>query len=268
MDHTPEIQPKEKPRIVLPFVKRKIDVWEWVYDHRIGLCVMVIAYLLMGIAFVSAKIIVGRTSMANTIIINIEPEETQKQEKIEEEIKRMQENIYYSSVRNLASNENAKLDANLRDDRRTQADELYEEAEKVQERMRASADTYNRGLREEQEMIASHRAKSGGSGNKSQKREDRKVKGNVTVSFSLAGRHSVYLHVPAYLCEGGGEVEVTISVNRNGAVIGASIVRDKSSSDECLREMALNAARRSRFNVSSSAPDPQSGTISYIFIPQ
>ena len=268
MEHKPDIQQKEKPRLRLPFVKRKVDVWEWIYDHRVGLCVTVIAYLLMGIAFVSAKIIVGRQSMVNTIIIDIEPEEQKKREKIAEEIRRLQENIDYSSVKNLSSNENAKLDAGLRDDRKTRADDIYREAEAVQERMRASADAYNRGLREEQEMIAARRARNSGDDGKGQTREDRKVKGKVTVSFSLEGRNSVYLHVPAYLCEGGGEVVVAITVNRNGKVTGASVVRGESSSDECLTEMAVNAARRSRFNVSSSAPDPQKGSISYIFIPQ
>lgn len=48
--------------------------------------------------------------------------------------------------------------------------------------------------------------------------QDRKVKGRVTVSFSLTDpvRTSRYLAVPAYKCEGGGEVVVEITVNRGG----------------------------------------------------
>ena len=40
-----------RQRMHLPFENRKQDAGEWAYDHRLGLSVMVIAYLLMGIVF-------------------------------------------------------------------------------------------------------------------------------------------------------------------------------------------------------------------------
>ncbi len=262
-----------RPRLDLPFTEQKVGLWEWVYDHRVGLCMTVIAYLIAGIVFMSAKIIINTQRMSEKILISIEPEAISEREKIEEQIRQMQlsqQQPDFGSVRNLTSNENAssdgKLDTRLRDNRGVYADELYGEAEAVQARMKASSDAYARGLREEQDMINQRRAQNDRD-NQNATSGDSKVKGNVTVSFSLEGRSAVYIHVPAYLCEGGGEVEVSISVNRNGNVVAASLVRG-SSADPCLTEMSLMAARKSRFNVSSSAPERQSGTISYIFIPQ
>ena len=49
-----------RQRMHLPFDNRKQDAGEWAYDHRLGLSVMVIAYLVLGIAFLSAKILVGK----------------------------------------------------------------------------------------------------------------------------------------------------------------------------------------------------------------
>jgi TonB family protein len=77
----------------------------------------------------------------------------------------------------------------------------------------------------------------------------------------------MYLHVPAYTCRNGGKVEIAITVNRRGEVIAATVARG-SSSDESLREAALDAARRSRFDVSQNAPEKQTGKIYYTFIPQ
>ena len=57
---TPEPEKRVKrPRLRLPFEKRKQDAGSWTYDHRIGLCVTLIAYLVLMIAFVSSKIVVG-----------------------------------------------------------------------------------------------------------------------------------------------------------------------------------------------------------------
>lgn len=78
-------------------------------------------------------------------------------------------------------------------------------------------------------------------------------------------RTSRSLNIPAYRCEGGGDVVVEITVNRAGEVVNARV---QSGGDECMRESALRAARVSRFNIDQSAPARQQGTITYIFIPQ
>ena len=137
-------------------------------------------------------------------------------------------------------------------------------ADAVAARMRASREAYERGLREEQAMIDAHNAGKRSKDNQGKKQEDVRVTGNVLISFSLAGRTFTYMHVPAYQCEGSGQVVVSISVNRNGKVTSAS-VRSSTSGEECLSERALEAARLSRFNVAASAPASQSGTITYLF---
>ena len=93
------------------------------------------------------------------------------------------------------------------------------------------------------------------------------MKGRVTVSFSLTDpvRTSRHLVVPAYQCEGGGDVEVAVTVDRSGQVTSAHVA---AGGDECMHETALRAARASLFNIDPSAPARQQGTITYIFIPQ
>ena len=49
-----------KPKLKLPFDNRREDAGSWAYDHRVGLCVTLIAYLVLMIVFVSSKIVVGR----------------------------------------------------------------------------------------------------------------------------------------------------------------------------------------------------------------
>ena len=66
-ENIPDNKPKtvRRPRLKLPFDNRKEDAGVWAYDHRIGLCVTIIAYLVLMIAFVSSKIVVGRRFLHN-----------------------------------------------------------------------------------------------------------------------------------------------------------------------------------------------------------
>ena len=50
---TPEPEKRVKrPRLRLPFEKRKQDAGSWTYDHRIGLCVTLIAYLVLMLSLI------------------------------------------------------------------------------------------------------------------------------------------------------------------------------------------------------------------------
>ena len=238
---TPEPEKRVKrPRLRLPFEKRKQDAGSWTYDHRIGLCVTLIAYLVLMIAFVSSKIVVGRKPHTQGMYIDLQTlaELEQERDRLERLARERQEQdpIDWRSIQNQVSNENAL-------------------------NMRANREAYEQGLAEER-AIRQRR----GAGEDSE-HQDRKVKGRVTVSFSLTDpvRTSRYLAVPAYKCEGGGEVVVEITVNRAGDVTNARVVE---GGDECMRSSALGSARRSRFNIDDSAPARQQGTITYIFIPQ
>lgn len=260
------LRQSHRPRIRLPFDdRRRGDAGAWAYDHRAGLAVTVIVYLVVAIVFVAGKITVGGHPSSSTIIVDLGTLEQleDERERLQREVEqRLREQTDWRSIRNTASNENA-LNENLKDDRGTQTSQLNERAEEVDRRMRENRERYERGLAEAEDL--GRRKGDDGSEN-----TDRSVKvaGTVTVSYSLNNpvRHHRHLDKPAYKCEGGGEVVVSITVNRNGEVIAASPV--SGDYDECMRETALRSARSSMFNIDGSAPVKQTGTITYIFIPQ
>jgi TonB family protein len=256
-------QPPRRRPLRLPFDGRSQDVGSWAYDHRIGLCITLIVYLVVAIGFVSSKIVMGERASSQTMYIDLQTldELERERDRLAEEVRRANERIDWSAIRNTSSNENA-LNENLQDDRGTNADALNSEAEAIEQRLRASRDAYERGVAEAQAIGERKDAAESESGE-----SDRKVKGRVTVSFSLTNptRYSRHLIKPAYRCEGGGEVVVNIAVNQRGEVISAQIA---SGGDECMRQTAIKAARGSKFDYNEAAPSRQTGTITYIFIPQ
>ena len=95
---------------------------------------------------------------------------------------------------------------------------------------------------------------------------DHQYDGLVTVKFRLEGRSGRDLDVPGYTCEGKAQIEVRIVVDAGGAVTKASLVNGDPES--CFGQAALRSARRALFNASSSAPDAQAGSITYVFVAQ
>ena len=141
-------KPARRPRIKLPFDNRREDVGSWTYDHRIGLCVTLIAYLALMIVFVSSKIVVGRRTHQQGMYIDLQTlaEMEQERDRLEREVRerQRQEEIDWRSIRNQASNENA-LNEKLRDDRGTNAAALNEAAAEAEARMRANREAYEQG---------------------------------------------------------------------------------------------------------------------------
>lgn len=254
-------------RLHLPFENRHKDAGEWAYDHRVGLSAMIICYLVLGIVFVGSKIILNDKPHLQGIYIDLQDLETlaEEKERLEREVemKQLQANMDRSSVRNLTSNE-ALLNENLKDDRGTRTEALNASAREIAEGMESNRAAYEAGLAEAEAILDKGRAKSE---DKTTEGQDSKFKGNVTVSFVLKDpvRTKRHLVVPAYRCEGGGEVVVAITVNRGGEVTAAKVV---SGGDESMREAALDAAWKSLFNIDMSAPERHNGTITYLFIPQ
>ena len=259
-------RPPRRPRLRLPFDNRSEDIGSWAYDHRIGLCVMIILYLLIGIGFFASKIVIGRKVTQQGMFIDLQELAALEQERdrLAEEVRRANQNIDWSKIRNTSSNENA-LNENLADDRGTNTSSLNEDAQAVEQRMRANREAYEKGLSDARRAGERQEDESmdDSSGNKS----DKKVKGSVTVSFSFDNpvRYSRKLIKPAYRCEGGGEVVVKVAIDRAGKVLYAYV---ESGGDECMRNTAVSAAKGSRFDHNNSAPAKQEGTITYIFIPQ
>lgn len=260
---TPQQPRPRRARLRLPFDNRREDPVSWIYDNRIGLCVTVIVYLVLSIVFVSAKIGASKREAPNTIYIDLGAVELLEQERdrLLEEVKRKNSQIDWNSIRNLSSNENA-LNENLEDEKGTNTAALNSSAEATEREMKANREAYERGLREA-DAIGDNRSKSGDG----KEQTDSKRKGSVTVSFSFKDpvRYSRYLVKPAYRCEGGGEVVVSVVVNQRGDVTSAWVT---SGGDECMRQTAVESARNSRFDINRNAPTKQQGTITYIFIPQ
>ena len=120
-------KPVRRPRLNLPFDNRREDAGTWAYEHRIGLCVTLIAYLLLMIVFVSSKIVIGRRASTQGMYIDVETltELEQERDRLEEEVRRRQEQqepVDWRSIRNRVSNENALLDEQLRDDHQRHAE--------------------------------------------------------------------------------------------------------------------------------------------------
>ena len=265
-DNTPKPQsqpPRQRrPRLRLPFDNRKEDPVSWIYDNRVGLCVTIIVYLVFAIVFVSAKIGTSKRAIDETMYIDLGAVElvSEELERLKEEV-RKKSDIDWKSIRNLSSNENA-LNENLEDEKGMDVSELNAAAEAVEKERRANREAYELGLREANAIGENRKM---GDGNK--ERKDSKRKGSVTVSFSFKNpvRYSRYLVKPAYRCEGGGEVVVSVVLNQRGEVVSAWV---QSGGDECMRQTAIESARNSRFDINNNAPAKQQGTITYIFIPQ
>ena len=193
-----------------------------------------------------------------------EIERIQQEEMFKEDISSRIEQLLAASeagqinVRNVAVDRGA-----LRDDRNTYAQKLYEDAQRLQQELENGFD-----FPEPQDGLASVQEDSPAVQDKPKPAETSSYQGPSVVSYSLDGRKASSLSIPAYRCMGAGMVTVIITVDPSGRVINANIQEEASSSDKCLRDYAIRAARLSRFSSSSSAPARQMGDIVYQFIAQ
>lgn len=181
-------------------------------------------------------------------------EKLQKEAELQEAVsQRLQQELGNIPVRNVAVDRSS-----LKDDRGTDAEQLYKDAERLQKEL-------NSGFSAPEEDYASLPDK---------KQETKKAEpvqqysGPSVLSWSLEGRKASRLPIPAYRCMGAGEVTVLISVDPSGTVLAAKVDDSCSAKDGCLRAFAVRAARLSKFSASASAPSRQAGTITYQFIAQ
>ncbi|MBJ6369679.1 TonB family protein [Snuella sp. CAU 1569] len=86
-----------------------------------------------------------------------------------------------------------------------------------------------------------------------------------TISFSLKDRTKISIPPPVYLCEKGGKIVINITVNAKGNVTDAYVNTASNSSNECLREHALEYAKKSTFSPHPNRAS-QIGSITFYFI--
>lgn len=257
-------------RLRLPYMKRRTNAAAWTYDHRVGVSVTIIVYLLLAIAFVGGKIMIRNSRPNNMFMVDLQTLEdlAREQQRLEQEVKMRQSmGESYEQVLNRISNENAERAENRPQGLSGEmAQQVASDERAIADKMRANREIYEQGEREIADMWAS----KGKNGAEDSKHEDSRAEGTVTVSYSLVNplRHSVHLGVPAYRCRRGGTVVVNITVNRNGNVVSASVDKGLSETDECMQQTAVGAARSSRFDINTSAPERHSGTITYVFVAQ
>lgn len=240
-------------------------------EDKAGLYVTVIFHLAVIIVLLAGGLTSALTSESSYLFDFSRQEEEERlaeEAAFKEEISRRLDELIYgdadlapapaeSEIRNIA------VDAStLRDDRNTDAEALYADAERLRNKLR-------NGTRSAAEEDMENEAVDPGN-NPSDNIDtgDNGYRGPSVISYSLDGRKASRLSIPAYRCIGGGDVTVIISVDNSGNVVNARIHDDVSSDDRCLREFALRAARLSRFSSSSTAPLRQKGEIVYRFIPQ
>ena len=160
-------------------------------------------------------------------------------------------------IRNIAVDAGAQL----KDDRGTDADQLYKDAERLANELKnGQKDGIEEDSRDET-VEMQHQ-------NKPDQSQQKAYSGPSVVSYTLDGRKASHLKIPAYRCYGAGDVTVIITVNPQGQVINAKVMEEISSTDQCLCNFAVRAARLSRFSASTSAPARQTGEILYRFIAQ
>jgi TonB family protein len=189
-----------------------------------------------------------------------EQERQEQQELTRSAAQKLNEMIAASGVpvRNIAVNR-----SQLKDDRNTDADQLYRDAQRLADELRAG----QQQTPPEKDDFASMTDPSAQS-DPGPSAPPQAYSGATVLSWQLDGRKATHLPVPAYRCYGSGEVTVIITVDNAGRVVNAKVDDGSSSGDSCLRNHAVRAARSSRFNASQTAPAKQMGTITYQFIAQ
>ena len=190
-----------------------------------------------------------------------EIEQKKKEEVFKEDISRRIDEMLAAAQVSRAEIKNIAVDAgaHLKDDRNTDAEQLYKDAERLANELKKGQNAQEDAREETVELPS-----------KEQKTDEKKKEysGPSVVSYNLDGRKASHLKIPAYRCYGCGDVTVIITVDPQGNVIGAKVLDEISSSDSCLRSFAVRAARLSKFSASSSAPARQNGEILYRFIAQ
>ena len=237
-------------------------------EDKAGIYITVIVHLTVIIILLLSQIgAVLRKD--NSFVIDFSREEAleqlekEEQERLEQEafddeisqrIQEMMEGTSGTAFRNVAVNRSA-----LKDDRGTDAEKLYEDAERLAQELKNGVDL------EPDEDYAEVAPQTQ---TKKEEKPVREYSGPSVVSYYLEGRKASKLPIPAYRCYGGGMVTVIITVDNAGNVVAAKVQEEVSTDDRCLREFAVRAARLSKFSSDPKAPARQAGNIFYQFISQ
>ena len=236
-------------------------------DNRAGLYITVIFHLTVIIVLLLYQIdssLRREESFVLDFSKQEEIERRQQEEVFREDISRKLDELIAAAhnsttpIRNIATDASR---AQLKDDRGTDAEQLYKDAERLAQDLKNGQKDAIEENAVEETVEMQHQQKP-------VEKNQKEYSGPSVLSYNLDGRKASHLPIPAYRCYGAGDVTVIITVNNAGQVVGAKVLDEISSSDECLRKFAVRAARLSKFNMSQDAPANQTGEIIYRFIAQ
>jgi hypothetical protein len=232
-------------------------------DQQAGLYITAIIHLAVIIILLVCQIGYS-VQRENTFVLDFTKQEEKEAEEQKQELHRTAlaqlENLLATArtqpVRNVTVNR-----SQLKDDRNTDAEQLYRDAERLAQDLK---DGQHRQMDDPDDYVQDPVTPPVDP----KPRKQETYSGPSVLSWSLDGRKATHLPIPAYRCIGAGEVTVIITVNNQGTVVDAKVDDGASSKDGCLRNFATRAARLSKFNASATAPARQLGTITYLFIAQ
>ena len=233
-------------------------------EDRAGLYITIIFHLMVIIVLLAYQIDSTLKKEESFVLDFSKQEEIEKMEKekaFKEDISKRLDDLIAVARSSSDQIRNIAVDAGsqLKDDRNTDAEQLYKDAERLAQDLRDGHAEQEDARDETVELQTQKRQEN---------TEKKEYKGPSVLSYNLDGRKASHLKIPAYRCYGSGDVTVIITVNNAGQVVGAKVLDAVSSDDQCLRNYAIRAARLSRFSASTTAPPNQTGEILYRFIAQ
>ena len=186
-------------------------------DDRAGLYITVIFHLTVIIVLLLYQIdstIRKEESFVLDFSKQEEIERRQQEEVFKEDISRKLDELIAAAHSSSAPIRNIATDASraqLKDDRGTDAEQLYKDAERL-------AKDLKNGQKDAIEEDASDETVEMQHQQKPSQENQREYSGPSVLSYTLDGRKASHLPIPAYRCYGAGDVTVIITVNNAGQV--------------------------------------------------
>ena len=236
-------------------------------ENKAGLYLTIIFHLVVIIVLLVYQIDSTMKAETSFVLDFSKQEELEKQEEIrvlKEEVSKQLDEMIAAARASQAPIRNIAVDASnkpLKDDRNTDVDQLYKDAERLAKELKAGQNAIEEDATEETVDMSSKKSEEN-------EQTSQPYSGASVLSYRLDGRKARHLPIPAYKCYGGGDVVVIINVDQTGRVVGAKVNEAGTTGDGCMKREAVKAAKLSRFSGSQTAPDPQVGEIVYRFIPQ
>lgn len=251
--------------------ENKDRIKQWLLTRRYGIMGTVIFHLLLAILLLSLEISKLQIPATLEVVVAIPPQEV-LEKKIEEKIKQAEilrkssEEEVNRMLRSIVTNENVK-----RPTRQKSAENIQKYIDQVAEELKNGASSDPGRYKPQKDKHFKDDSLQYARNKKEQLLDSLKsvrYVGESSVSYNLKDRFGRNLPIPVFKCEFGGKVVVAVVVNQRGVVQKAEIVEALSKNDECLRDVAVDAALRSTFNEKLDAPAQQQGTITYNFVKQ